>query len=380
MPLSKQYQAPMSWDETTLAGKTIAVPSNVAAPQGKIVAIRQDLAEKYGIKELNTWDDYMNYLMTIAEKETPVSGVYALAAAGGNIELWDVFRQNYDTMYAVSNNNLIFMYEYDGKTLPTKDDIKFAYEFDAYRQYCHDMKKLADAGCWSRSALTNTTSCNDAFGALQGASIAWNMSVFTYMKQAEKTDGVVCAAYDLTKDHFVGAEAYSNNAMAVAAASQNPERAAMVLDMLKYDTYLNRLIMLGIEGEHYTINEETGEYTKAEKTEDFPPTSVSASWAIKNGNLTEAGVPEREKAITDNWTTRVQNNPTITFVFDDTEISEYTSAVQTVLGEYVGMLQLGLVDDVDATLDEMIQKCYDAGLQMVIDEFNAQYDAWYATR
>ena len=36
MPLSAQYQAPISWDETTLSGNTIAVPSNVASPIGKI--------------------------------------------------------------------------------------------------------------------------------------------------------------------------------------------------------------------------------------------------------------------------------------------------------------------------------------------------------
>lgn len=44
------------------------------------------------------------------------------------------------------------------------------------------------------------------------------------------------------------------------------------------------------------------------------------------------------------------------------------------------ILELGLVDDVDATLDEMIQKCYDSGLQQIYDEFFTQYDAWYATR
>ena len=51
-----------------------------------------------------------------------------------------------------------------------------------------------------------------------------------------------------------------------------------------------------------------------------------------------------------------------------------------VLTDYVPMLELGLVDDVDKTLDEMIQKCYDAGLQQIYDEFYAQYDAWKATR
>ena len=54
--------------------------------------------------------------------------------------------------------------------------------------------------------------------------------------------------------------------------------------------------------------------------------------------------------------------------------------VTAVLTDYVPMLELGLVDDVDATLDEMIQKCYDAGLQQVYDEFYSQYDAWLATR
>lgn len=378
MPLTSKYQAPESWDETTIAGKTIAVPSNQASPMGKMVAIRQDLADKYGISELTNWDDYKEFMLTIAEKETPESGIYALAAAGDNNEVWDVYRQQFDTFLALDSSYMDFMYEYDGD-LPTAEEIKLAYEFDSFREYCYDMKEMADAGCWSRSALTNTVTDDDAFGNLQGASIAWNTSVFTYCEQAEKTEGVYCMGYDLTKDHFVGAEAYSNNDMAITAGSKNPERAAMVLDLIKFDTYLNRLLILGIEDEHYSINDQ-GEYTELEKAADFAAFAISASWAIKNGDLSEAGVPEREQAITDAWEERVEMNPTITFVFDDTNIKSYANAVTTVLTDYVPMLELGLVDDVDATLDEMIQKCYDSGLQQVYDEFRAQYEAWAATR
>ena len=93
MPLAAQYQAKESWSETTLSGKTIAVPSNVAQPMGKMVAIRQDLADKHGVSQVTNWDEYMTYLLTIAEKETPESGIYALAAAGDNNEMWDVYRQ-----------------------------------------------------------------------------------------------------------------------------------------------------------------------------------------------------------------------------------------------------------------------------------------------
>ena len=256
----------------------------------------------------------------------------------------------------------------------------YVYEYEPFRQYAKDMKEMADAGCWSRSALTNTVTDDDAFGALQGASIAWNASVFTYIRQAEQTDGVVGAAYDITKPHLVGCEAYSNNDMAITASSKNPERAAMILDIMKMDTYVNHLILLGEEGKHYTINE-NNEYTKVDgATENYPPMTVSASWAIKNGELSEAGGDAREKEISDSWEERVVSNPTITFVFDDTNVSNEKAAVNTVLNSYVPMLELGLVDDVDATLDKMIQECYDSGLQTVLDEFYSQYDAWLATR
>ena len=378
MPLTNKYQAAESWDETTISGKTIAVPSNVASPMGKIVAIRQDLADKYGISELTTWEDYMNFCQTIAEQETPQSGIYAMPASGNNSELWDVYRQQYDTFAAVSSGNVVMYYQYDGE-IPAKEDIKLVCELDYFRDFAHDMKTLADAGAWSRSALTNTVTDDDAFGNLQGASIAWNTSVFTYMEQAEKTEGVQCTAYDITQDHLVGAEAYSNNDMAITAGSQNPERAAMVLDLMKFDTYLNKLLLLGIEGEHYSINEQN-EYTELENSTNYAAFSTSVSWAIKNGDLTEGGVPEREKAITNAWEERVVMNPTIAFVFDDTNVKSYMSAVDSVLADYIPMLQLGLVDDVDATIDECVQKCYDAGLQNIYDEFNTQYDAWVATR
>jgi hypothetical protein len=379
MPLTSRFQAAESWDETTISGQTIAVPSNQASPMGKIVAIRQDLADKYGISSLDNWDDYMNYAKTIAEKETPKSGIYALAASGDNNELWDVYRQQEDTFLALDSDYFDLIYNYKEGSLPEASDIKLVYETDLFKSYANDMKELADAGAWSRSALTNTVTDDDAFGNLQGASIAWNTSVFTYIEQAEQTEGVVGAAYDLTKNNLVGCECYSNNDMAIAAGSADPARAAMVLDILKCDTYLNHLWILGVEDEHYTIND-AGEYTETDKAGDFAAYAISASWAIKNGDLKEAGGDPRAEKVTESWEERVVNNPTVTFVFDDSNVADYKAAVSAVLNDYVPMLELGLVDDVDSTIDEMIKACYDSGLQNVLDEFSTQYDAWKATR
>lgn len=153
----------------------------------------------------------------------------------------------------------------------------------------------------------------------------------------------------------------------------------MVLDIMKFDTYVNNLIMLGIEGVHYSIDDE-GNYSPLEAASEYPATTLSASWSVRNDTLEEADVPEREKVIYDDWEERMVASPCVTFVFDDTSVKSQKAAVDAVLEDYIPMLTLGLVDDVDATLAEMLQKCNDSGLQEVKDEFFRQYDEWLASR
>lgn len=380
MPLTAKYQDPKSFKESTVNGQLVAIPSNNETAQNKIVAIRQDIAEKYGIKELKNWDDYMNYMLTVAEKETPVSGIYAQASSADNAEVWHVYRQQFDTFYVLDDNYLSYIFEYTGKT-PTADEIKFAWDTDIFRGFAKDMKTLADAGCWSRSALSATTTDDEAFGALQGASIAWNGTVFTYMKQAENTEGVKCAAYDLTTDHLVACEEFNNSDFGITASSKNPQRTAMVLDILKMDTAANRLATLGIEGVHYSINDDNT-YNKLDKAGDYPADGIALSWAIRNSDrkYVEAGRPEREEKMYKSWDERIVGNPAVTFVFDDAKVSSEAAAVKTIIGEYIYMLQLGLVDDVDATIDEMMSRCNAAGLEKVTEELTNQYNEWLKTQ
>lgn len=380
MPLTSRYQDPKSLKEATIQGKLVAIPANQENAQNKIIAIRQDIADKYGIEKLTNWDDYLNFMLTVAEKETPTSGIYAQATATDNNELWHVYRQQFDTLYLMDDNYLTYMFQYDGD-IPEVTDIHFAWETDIFRNFAKDMKTLADAGCWSRSALSETITDDDAFGALQGASIAWNGTVFTYMKQAEQTEGVACTAYDITTDNIVACEEYNNSDFAISAGSKNPERTAMVLDILKMDSTVNKLAMLGIEDVHYTMAEGNS-FVKTDKSADYPFDGTSLSWAIRNGDrkYEESGKPEREQEMADSWIERTVGNPAVTFVFDDSEVTAQAAAVKTTVTDYIFMLELGLVDDVDATLDEMLSKCNKAGLQDITDELNRQYEAWLATQ
>lgn len=377
MPLTRRLQIPESWGGVKLNGNIVALPQNTTNPNGKMVAIRQDLAEKYGITSLSSWEDYKNFCLTIAEKETPESGILAMAAAGSNPELWDVYRQQYDTMPAMSDGTITYYYKYTGK-VPSYDEIEFAYTTDYFLSFCKEMKEMADAGVWSRSALTNEISAADSFGALASASMAWNTSVFNGIENCEKTAGVIGAAYDITQKNFVIGEAYNNDDIAITASSQNPERTAMVLDIIKNDTYLNHLFRLGIEGVHYSIDG-NGVYTELDKAEDYPADSLSLCWAVKNGDLTQGGADPRKQAIIDAEMAKMVASPTEGFVFDDSSVSFEVSAVNTVLDEYVKSLQLGLLDDIEGTIDTMISQAKASGLDTVEAEFKKQYEEWYAT-
>ena len=76
MPLTEKYQAKDSYSEVLVGGKLYCLPQNMTEASSKFVAIRKDLADKYDIGEMKTWDEYTNYLTTIAEKETPESGIF----------------------------------------------------------------------------------------------------------------------------------------------------------------------------------------------------------------------------------------------------------------------------------------------------------------
>ena len=153
----------------------------------------------------------------------------------------------------------------------------------------------------------------------------------------------------------------------------------MVLDLLKFDTAMNHTVVLGIEGDHYNIDENRI-YTETDNTASYLPDGNSLSWATRNGDVEKAGVPEREQVIYDEWKRRMTANPLTAFIFDPSPVQANADAVDSIIGDYYGMLGLGLVDDADAKLDEMLDKCYKAGLQDIYDELYKQYNAWLAAR
>ena len=124
-----------------MGGKISLYPSEYDGSLQKFVGDSAGSCRKIWNHGIESMDDYMNYLLTIAEQETPESGIYAYAAATDNNELWDVYREGYNVRTAVDNDlpDLTYIYK-DENTIPAAEDIQLVYQTDEFRGFCDDMK------------------------------------------------------------------------------------------------------------------------------------------------------------------------------------------------------------------------------------------------
>ena len=119
------------------------------------------------------------------------------------------------------------------------------------------MKRWADFGFWSKSALSDT---NDSEAYINGLCVA--------QVAGQNPNKQITAMNDLAENHPEWVSEYitygevtgamypghaTQNGTAIVRGSKHPERAMMVLNYLMTDESMNRLVQAGIEGVHYEV-------------------------------------------------------------------------------------------------------------------------------
>ena len=82
---------------------------------------------------------------------------------------------------------------------------------------------------------------------------------------------------------------------------------------------------------------------------------------------------------TETFNNEAIKSPALGFAFDSTKIATELTSVTNVYEEYQKSLEYGFVDP-EVGIPEMLEKMNNAGLQKIIDEKQAQLDAWAAAR
>ena len=168
----------------------------------------------------------------------------------------------------------------------------------------------------------------------------------------------------------------TGSVMSISASSKNPEKAMEFLNLLNTDEYLRNLIDKGIEGEHYTSNDD-GTISKTDKSNLY----TMPSWALGNVfNLKPWDTDPKDKIDQfKKFNESAKASPTLGFYPDTSNISTQIATLANVVQEFKAPLFTGSVDT-DKYLNELNKKLKASGLDDVISEIQKQYDEWMKTK
>lgn len=367
----------VAWDQATLDGSVYMLPANYVEVTPDVVAIRGDLMAKYGYEDIASYDELISFY-----KDCAADGVYGNAVGAGSV-YWLWFQSLGHTIVSGAPNNgqLVLFNTQDA----TDTSVKYILDWEEFDAYCHQMKELADAGCWPSDVLSTTSDRQDGLLSGRGASMVWNAgSCQTYANQAnaENPDWNI-NIYNINPDIKYTGTKYINGGIGINAASENPERAIMVANELATNPELHELTHLGIEGVNW---EAVGD--DQYKVIEGAAYNASNFWGWRNGDLMRKQAKDNPTAVdakvdelNEYFLANVKaEHPLDGFAFDSSTVSAQYAAVETVMGMYFDPLVNGLVSDVDESLAKFRKDLEAAGVNDVLAEMQSQLDAYLASK
>lgn len=164
----------------------------------------------------------------------------------------------------------------------------------------------------------------------------------------------------------------------IPASCRYPQKAVELLNLMYSDPDVVNLLQFGIEGVHYTIQDDGTmlheQYTTGTSGYYRPYAQAGNLEFLLTAQSLGADFPERLKKLREE--TRV--SLAYGFVFDKTPVESELSAIETVLDTYRIPLELGCVDP-KTELPVMQRELKEAGIDRVIKEKQRQLDLWAAS-
>ena len=359
-PKSYKALAPELLDRCRVDGRLYALPANAIEVNPGGYVVRGDLMDKYGMKSIDSFDDFMDYLKAVKENET----IMPINASTSDT----LFEFKWSTVGAG-----VIAYDYG---IGDYENLFYIYDKDEYKHVLERMREGYLNGYWSKDVLMNKLSSKEAF--INGTSAAATSNLKNFSDLLTKVKNVN-PSYDPRwypkVGDMKGALKVGGASMSVSASSKNPERAIMLLELLNSDKRYYYLTTYGIEGVHYVIDKD-GKYAFPEgvtmETTGFSP-NLAGNWGWNNDNLDlELGYAwSGEKEIKQEVLKNGQWSKYLGFNFDNSKVQNEIAAVTAVNSQYQLPLTWGIVDTQEG-LDTLIKQYKLAGIEKIMEEAKRQ--------
>lgn len=354
------YPTDVAFPQTSIDGEVYAYGSTYSTYSTYGAFVRGDLMKKYGIDSISTFDEYGDYLKNVAKQDPDLVPMMIVSTKGSQLD--DVYLSMYG-MYPLTGNNGSF-YQVDPADPEGKVFCKT--DWDKMPEFLAKMNEWSDAGCWSKSALSNQD--KSLFSAGKAASRLGNYDQYVgdYINAPERDVQFVNFTKNLER------LSYTQDAMSIPISAKNPERALMMLDLILTDPSYYNLLAYGIEGETYRFDENN--FVEALDPANFPLESGTSAFRTPENNHFKAGSPASITDDVKNMEKNAVSNKYRAFVMDTTNVKNEYAAVQNVISQYYNPLKLGYTDDFEKDFENLKEQLRLAGNDKVIAEFQKQVD------
>lgn len=173
--------------------------------------------------------------------------------------------------------------------------------------------------------------------------------------------------------------------VAISATSKQPERAMELIELLNTNDELFNLIQWGEEGVDFEYDE-NGDFTQIEGKYNFNwnewqiGQSYSPDFSRSNLSKNQSGEDQKAKMkVVFEADLAADPSPVTGFEFNMDPVKTEMANCSAIISEIIPVLSNGAADPATA-LPQFLSRLKDAGVDTIIAEKQAQYDAWKATK
>lgn len=348
----------------TINGEIYAIPRVIPTTGfSNTYDVRKDLMDKYGMTDITTVEELEAYFQAVLDNE---DGMYPYV--GSNIQ---VLFPAYGNYHYLIGDGIYALYVDPADPELT---VKSAWESDAYAQMFNKKKEWAEKG-YLISDVTAIENGDNGFDYGKVAAVDSNV-----MRLTERTDAMANNIGPDAEGYTVYLEpetrwifSAGDNMLAVPSSSKHVNEAVQFIQWFKCNQENYDLWSYGVEGVNYNLNGEAVDVSGIDSANIYSP--MVWMWNDVDVARFPATYSAENLARLQSWDSQSKTSPLLGFTVDQTNIKAEVSQILAIMGEYRNDLGNGVIawDDVK---DTVIDNLYAAGLQKVIDEVQAQVNAY----
>ena len=356
-------------NDARVNGKIFMVPVSTTEYDQRVVMLRGDLRKKYNLAPPENWDDFYNYLKTVAENEPSIIPVCELAGAG---TVWNLMEGDNYTNCGYEGVGVCFDLD--------KNKFVVRVEEPGYEKLCNRRRQMVEDKIIPSDMLANKT-LSSMFSQGRAAVYMHNLDTVAtlYVQYNESHPDWEVEIYDFSQGSKKVTQSATIGGISINRKSKNSEKALALIDLLRNDERYFNLTWYGIENKHWRRVGENGvdlSLNKAlPKEEQYSPGCV---WGWKNQDmmLRDSQRPQVVDEILERWKTETVPNPLSGFNYDDTNFKVQVANLSSVGKQYESSLKYGMIekDQIHSYITEFQDSMKKAGVEEVCQSMQEQYD------